>query len=371
MTPRVVHVVLSLEIGGLEVLVLHMARAAMMRGETASIVCLDRGGPLVERARNEGIDVHVLARKGSILDRDALTELRSILIKGNANIVHTHNIEAMFYGGLASRGLSGCKVVHTQHGIPVPFSLKNRIKSAFASRQVDRFVCVSRDVQTYLERFRLFRGLPYQTIRNGIDTGVFRPDSVRRQKIRDTLNIADSDIVLICVARLSGVKNHRRLLSVFDQLDHHSTRYRLLLVGDGPLVDDIQEAIDASYHGNLIRMLGERHDIDALLSASDVFVLTSDSEGISVSVLEAMSSGLVPVVTRVGGNPEIVDDGQNGYCIEPGREDNFVQKIDGLGKDHELRKTLSRHARSMVMSHFSLDKMIDSYRKIYVDLCDE
>jgi len=370
MAPRVVHVVLSLEIGGLEVLVLQMARATVQRNEPCTIVCLDRGGPLVERARHEGIDVHVLGRKGSTIDRKALAGLRSILSRGDVNIVHTHNIEAMFYGSLASLGMRRCNVVHTQHGIPVPFSPKNRIKSGLSSRRVSRFVCVSRDVQEYLERFWLFRGLPYQAIRNGIDTGVFRPDVARRQKNREALNIAESDIVLICVARLSEVKNHRRLISVFDQLDHESTRYHLWLVGDGPLADVIRKAIDASHYGDRIRMLGERHDIDTLLSASDLFVLASDSEGISVSVLEAMASGLVPVVTRVGGNPEIVDDGHNGYCVEPDREDVFAQRINRLGSDHLLRNTLSRQAQSMVVNEFSLEKMIDSYRDIYLELCN-
>ena len=369
MTTHVVHVVLSLEIGGLEVLVLQMARAAIQAGRPSTIVCLDRGGPLVDRARESGINVHVLNRKESILDRETLGALRAILSRLDANtIVHTHNIEALFYGSFASFGLKNCGLVHTQHGIPVPFLWKNRIKSGVFSRCVDRFVCVSEDVQKYLEQFRLFRGLPYCTIRNGIDTGIFRPDPAKRAETRSGLNIAESDTVLICVARLSKVKNHRRLLSIFNQLDHGSISYQLLLVGDGPLASTIQEMVNTSPQKNRIHVLGERHDTDALLSASDIFTLTSDSEGISVSILEAMASGLTPVVTRVGGNPEIVDDSKNGYCISPGREDLFVQKINTLGSDPELRKSLSRNARAMVENNFSLEKMITAYKDIYVEL---
>lgn len=371
MSLRVAHIVLSLEIGGLEVLVYELANALVKKGHHCTIYCLDSLGTLAGKAGQDGIDVVLIGRKQGSIDFQALKRLYSGLHQNRISVVHTHNIEPLFYGSIASLFLPGAKVIHTQHGIPAPFRRNNRIKARLSGLFVDRFVGVSVNTSNFAADSRWIRPGKIITILNGINTEKFRPDPERRRTTRQKLSIPESMYVLICVARLSEIKNHARLLTVFKLLKESVPNSCLLLVGGGPLQTSIENNIDNLGLHNDVRMLGESLEIAELLSASDTFVLTSDSEGISVSILEALSSGMPAVVTDVGGNSEIVKNGYSGFCIPPQNIDAIVNKLELISADPELRNTLAVNARSHVVNNFSINSMIAAYISLYKVLSND
>jgi len=363
---RIAQVVLSLEMGGLEVLVFQLAKALTEAGHDCVIFCLDAPGILAAEARKSGIEVVVLNRRQAIVDFSVLLELHKQFRQGGFNIVHTHNIEAMFYGAVAASFSKKTSVIHTQHGIPTPFGFKQRIRAKFSTLFIDRLIGVSKDVSSYLQRKHL-GATRHQigTVLNGIDTLRFKPDPDLKLQSREAMSISVSGFVLICVARLSEVKNHKRLLTIFNETRKEFPDTTLLLVGDGPMREEIKKTITDLDLGKQVRLLGEVLDVKSLLAAADVFVLASDSEGISVSILEAMSTGLVPVVTQVGGNSEIVSNGNNGYCIPKEDIEGFSASLVSLARDPDMREKFSSRARKSVENHFSLSSMVSSYQRIY------
>lgn len=368
MALKVAQVALSLEVGGLEVLVYHLAKRLKAQGHDCTIFCLDTLGSLGERALGEGIDVQCIGRRGGVLDLATIRHLRRLIRAGGYSVVHTHNMEAMFYGALAALFAGPSGVIHSQHGLPSPFAAANRLKGRLAAGCVDRFVTVSQDVNRFVTDHHLVRPGKTLTILNGIDTDHFTPDPEAHREIRTRLAIGDSDPVLICVARLSEIKNHLRLVTQFVELAKRQPRCRLLLVGDGPMRDSIESAIQSAGLHDRIVLCGEQMEIAAYLAAADLFVLTSDSEGISVSILEAMSCGLPPVVSCVGGNREIVHDGENGYCIPLERIEQLPTLVDDLLSDTSRMQSMSRKARDTVVEGFSISAMVDSYLAEYQGL---
>jgi len=367
---NIAHVVLSLEVGGLEVLVIEMAKSLVRQGHSCTIYCLDKTGSLAQEARAAGVEVILISRTSGFADFGAIARMRNSFRARKHSIIHTHNVEPMFYGAFAAFGIRPIRIVHTQHGIPTPFAYLNRLKARVSGFFVDRFIGVSENsTQFAIESGWISRNKAL-TILNGINTSRFCPDSFKRKEIRQALGLSDRALVAICVARLSPVKNHARLIQIFKQLieSAHNTDLTLLLIGDGECRLAIETQIADFRLSANIRLLGEVHDTDKYLAAADVFVLSSDSEGISVSILEAMASGLPVIVTDVGGNHEIVSDGETGYLVPIDNLSLYPSRIETLISNPSLRESFSCRARERVVQHFSLDAMVSSYRKVYMDL---
>jgi glycosyltransferase involved in cell wall biosynthesis len=258
-------------------------------------------------------------------------------------------------------------VVHTQHGLPVPFGRLQRWKVAAVRSAVRAFVGVSEEVTSLGLRSGWFVKERTRTIANGVDVEVFRPDREARQRVRHDLGIPAGDLVVMSVARLAAVKDQVTMLQGFAASALARTGH-LLLVGEGPERSRLEGEIARLGMAGRCRLLGERTDVRDLLTAADVFVLTSRSEGISISLLEGMASGLVPVVTAVGGNIELVradGPGANGLLIPPGDPGSLGQALGRLDADVGLRGRLGAAARATVRERFSDQAMMEQYVAAY------
>jgi glycosyltransferase involved in cell wall biosynthesis len=365
--PVIVHVVLSLDIGGAEMLVARMVRSLQERGFRPHVVCLDAEGALAAPVRQAGIPVTCVGRRPGIMDVVCVTRLRRLLADVRPAVVHTHDYEACFYGGCAAGLAGGVPVVHTQHGLPVPFGWKQRWKVGALRGRVRTFVGVSEEVTALGLRSGWFIADRTVTIANGIDVEAFRPDPARRRRVRHELGIPEGDLVVISVARLAAVKDQPTLVRGFaaSPVSRHG---HLLIVGEGPEREHIQDEITRLGMADRIQLLGARSDVRDLLSAADVFALTSRSEGISVSLLEGMASGVVPVVTAVGGNTELVQsDGpaRNGLLIPAGSAESLADALRQLAGDADLRTRLAAAAQATVRERFSDKVMMARYVALY------
>lgn len=193
---------------------------------------------------------------------------------------------------------------------------------------------------------------------NGVDTAVYRPGS--GEAIRASLGIAEDAFVIGIVARLDAIKDHPTLLSSYAAVRQRLPASRLIVVGDGPERERLQSTAPA---GTLF--LGDRTDVPQIMRTFDLFVLPSANEGISNTILEAMASGLPVIASRVGGNPELVEDGETGSLFQVGDSTALASLILDYAVSQGLRAERGAASRERVVGKFSIAAMVAGYRAVW------
>lgn len=362
---RVLHVCSSLRIGGLERDVVEMVRSAPGVGLKADVAVLESGGELERDAKSHGARVFAL-NKGGGLDANLVVRLRSLVRRGGYDLIHAHNQGSMLYAGLAGR-LAAKPVVGTRHGASMvglawQAAPRYRLLSRIVGRLCRYTICVGCDS---LRVAREIDRLPESRLRliyNGVDTNIFRPDKTARQAARAELGWHEDTVVLISVARLSPEKDP--LLAV-DAMGLAGPGSVLVFVGDGDLRGGLEARADALGLSNRVMLLGIRHDVPRLLAGADVFVNSSLSEGVSLSILEGMSTGLAVAATNVGGTGEIVDHGVSGLLSSANDPTAMGASLHKLIAGADLRQAMGRAGRQMVIDRFSLENMARQYAQLY------
>lgn len=363
---RVVHIVHSLEVGGLENGVVNLVNGPVP-GIRHAIVCLKTAGPL--RARlDEGVDVFVVG-KGRGHDPRAVLRLLRILRQLRPDVVHSRNW-ATFDAVLAARLARVPTVIHGEHGreISDPHGLhsrRNRVRRMCA-RLVDRFVTVSDDLRRWLITQV---GIPERKvvrIHNGVNTTRFAPAESLAQRAR--IGLGPDQPVIGTVGRLDPVKDQATLIRAFAHARQSHPQTTLLIVGDGPGRAELLRLTASLELGQQVRFLGERADIPDLLRGLDVFVLASIAEGISNTLLEAMATGLPLVATNVGGNPELVEDGVNGLLVPPQEPATLSSALALYLDDPHLRAVHGKASRQRAVATFPLERMRAAYSTLYTSL---
>ncbi len=369
MALRIVHVIDSLKVGGLENGVVNLING-LADDFTHTVVCVSELGAFRERLR-PGIEVLALGR-GQRRDRWVLLRLARTLRRLRPAIVHSRNwptIEAI----PAARSAGVPLVIHAEHGREATDpegenQRRNRVRR-WLSPLVDRFVTVSLDLRRWLvERV----GLPETklvTILNGVDTHRFTDEA--REAGRRALGVSEGEQVVGTVGRLDPVKDHAGLLTAFARVKAEQPGASLIVIGDGPCRKELEDLAAALRLTPGVHFLGERTDVPLLLKGMDLFVLPSIAEGISNTILEAMASGLPVVATCVGGNPEVVEDGVTGALVPPRDPATLARAIVGYLQDPYLRAVQGKAARQRAVDQFDLEQMMGAYRNLYVSLARE
>lgn len=354
----VVHVVHSLGVGGLENGVVNLVNGNW-RGLRHAIICLTTAGPLRARLRSE-VEVFVIGKRPG---HDLLSVLRlaRLLRRLRPRLVHSRNW-ATFDAVIAARLARVGAVVHGEHGrdITDPNGLdrrRNRIRRMCAPL-VDRFVAVSADLRRWLvERVGIATD-KVLTIPNGVDTERFAPSECGVPRAADRL-------VVGTVGRLDPVKDHVELLRAFHRVRARGRDAILLIVGDGPCRRDLEREVIALGLEARVVLVGEGSDVPDMLRGMDVFVLPSIAEGMSNTVLEAMATGLPIVATRVGGNPELIDDGVTGRLVPSRDPDALASALLDYLDDPYLRTIHGKSARERAVETFGLARMRAAYADLY------
>jgi glycosyltransferase involved in cell wall biosynthesis len=281
------------------------------------------------------------------------------------DIVHCHNIGALFYGSIGSKLARTSGTLYTAHGV---YSANRLGKLRFARYMpIDRVVTVSEDAREAMLSSGHFDPDAVQTLPNGIDIDLFNMD-VDRHALKEELGLPEGVPVFGIVARLSWEKEHKTLLDAMAMLSSEIASSILVVVGDGPIRAELeQHAVDAGV-ADRVYFLGERRDVPKLLQVFDVFVLSSRLEGLSLTLLEAAAAGLPIVATNVGGNSEVVVDGNTGFIVEPGDPGALAEAMSKVGSDPELARSMGKLGRKRVIEQYSLDAMVRRYDKIYHEL---
>jgi glycosyltransferase involved in cell wall biosynthesis len=359
----VMQVVLSLAPGGTERLVVELATRLAHRFRMP-ICCLDEAGEWAEDLSRLGIPVTSLQRQPGFHPTLGVRLARVAAAHG-ATILHCHHYSPFVYGRIAALVSPRLQLVFTEHGrlSDGPPALKRRIANTLVGRSVAPMFAVSAALRTHMlaEGFSADR---VAVIHNGIDPGPVAGPAARR-RARIALGIAPDTFLVGTAARLDPVKDLAVLVNAVAALRARIPSARLVIVGDGPERGALEAAIRE--HGALdaMQLIGYRSDVRDLLPAFDVYVNSSISEGVSLTILEAMAASLPVVATSVGGTPEVVVDGVTGILVEPRRPDLIAQALIQLAENPFHARDLGTAGRARLEERFTIDRMIRDYEHAY------
>jgi sugar transferase (PEP-CTERM/EpsH1 system associated) len=368
---RLAHLVLGLNVGGLERVVLRLLERTP-RDCFAPVVCaLEGAGALAPELARMGVPLALIPRRPG-LDPQLAVRLSAWMLAEGIELVHTHNPSPHLYGALAAalaRGASlrsrAPRVVHTKHGRNTPRARRKVLANRLASSLTDRIAAVSEDARAVAIEVEGVAPAKVVTILNGVDPEEFRPGDAAPARAR--LGVPAGGFHVGCVARLSPEKDHATLLEGFASLVARRPGAHLTLVGDGPLRQWLEEEARRLGLGEAVTFAGTRGDVAEILPAFDVFALASRTEGISLTLIEAAAVGLPVVATRVGGNPEIVREGETGALVPPGDAGALAAALEAMGARAD-RDEMGRRGRARVVERFGVDRMAQAYAALYSEV---
>lgn len=362
--PLIAHVVYRFDYGGLENGIVNLVnRMPSSRFSHAIVALTGHGEEFASRVDRDRVPiVSVDKRRGK--DLPAYGRMWRILRRLRPAIVHTRNLGTLDMQWVAlAAGVR--RRVHGEHGWDAvdprgvsPRSL--RLRRACAP-VVQQYVAMSRDIASWLSRDVGVAGRRVRQIYNGVDTEKFHP-----RVASHGASVASDAVTVGTVGRLDPIKNQAELLRacarILDRRPEYRSRLRLIIVGDGPLREDLAGLASELRLGDVVTMPGARSEVPDIMRSMDIFVLPSINEGISNTILEAMATGLPVVAGRVGGNPELVVDGVTGTLYEAGQLDAAIERYLG---DPARRADHGDAGRARAVGTFSLDGMIRAYMDLY------
>jgi glycosyltransferase involved in cell wall biosynthesis len=347
---NVVHVTLGLDVGGQEKLLVEMARHADRERFRLHVVSLTTRGLLAGDIEAAGWPVTALeAPQG--LRPGIVARLARLFRRLRADVVHTHDDRPNIYGAPAGK-LAGCRVIHTRHHQGTRLTARQRWLIRGVSAFDDRFVCISDDSARWAVRQGVARRKVCVRL-NGIDLSRFAYSG------------SDPGGPAVIVARLSPEKSIDTLLRAVPVVLATCPDFRLEVAGDGPCREALAALAAELRLGDRVRFLGTVGDVPALLARARLFVLSSLTEGVSLTLLEASARGLPIVATAVGGNPEVVADGITGLLVPAASPDALAGCVLRLWGDVALRTRMGEAGRKRVEERFDVRRMVAAYEAMY------
>jgi glycosyltransferase involved in cell wall biosynthesis len=366
--PTIGQVLHTLDVGGAEVLAARLAR--QLGGPYRFVFfCLDGLGPLGEELRRVGCQVEVLQRRPGV-DPQCIFRLANLFRREQVAVVHTHQYTPFFYAAAARLLHQRPAILLTEHGRHYPDypRPKRQVINRLLLWRRDRVVAVGEAVRTALIANDGFPSNRVGVIYNGIDLAPFAAATDTRGTVRKELGLDNKDFIIAQVARLDYLKDHATALRAMDLVRRRRPTARLALIGEGPELGPIQRMIQELDLAAHVRLLGLRRDIARVLPAADLFLLSSISEGIPLTVIEAMVARLPVVCTRVGGVPEVVEEGSTGLLAPSGDHADLAEKICQLAGNPDLRLAMGLRGRERAMSFFSEQRMQEQYGRLYEEM---
>jgi glycosyltransferase involved in cell wall biosynthesis len=298
----------------------------------------------------------------------ALRCLRRMVLEQGFDIIQSQHESSDVFNALLPRGPAHAARISNRRDTGFLKSARLRAASRLLNRRYDRIVAPSRAILDAVASTEGARADRMLCIPNGVDTDRFQPvDMEERATLRQALGLPGDTLLVGCVGSLTAVKRHEDLLEGFAHVRHALPNAHLLLVGDGPLKDAISARAAAPDLNGHVHMLGQIRDVHQLLQSLDMFVLASETEGLSNAILEAQACGLPVIATRVGGNPELID-AECGELIPVGEPTQLAEAMLGLLRDPGKRAHMGKQARQRTVHNHSLDGMAHSYDALYREL---
>ncbi len=320
-----------------------------------------------EASVSPSVDIRYLPC-GAVHSRSGIRAYRALkrrILDEGFHLIQSQHENADVINALLPRGPLDAIRISNRRDTGFLKSRKLRLASRLLNHRFDRIVAPTTAVLDAVAATEGAARRRMLCIPNGVDASRFRPtDATSRTRTRTALGILPGTPLVGCVADLFDVKRHVDLIDAFAQVRAEIPQARLVLIGDGPLRSAIEKRARDRRITDAVHLLGSRKDIDALLPALDLFVLASDTEGMSNAILEAQACGLPVIATEVGGNTDLVDS-TCGQLVAPRDPDALAAAMLALLRDADLCKRMGVAARDRVTSKHSLEAMAHAYASLY------
>ena len=356
---KIVHVVYSLEVGGAEVLVAQLCRAQRANGHQVSICAYSRLGAIGEALASEGFPIFVPGEA-----HPARTMLRYLqhFRRIRPDVVHCHNPAPTLQAALPGRLAGAHCVLSTRHSlVEPPYDRNAELKFSAIARLACDWVVGICDITC--DNLRGAPGVPRQKIvrvYNGVAP-------LERTAPTPELTSPDPEqtFTLLFVGRLAAIKDLKTLLRGFARAHEILPFLRLWIVGDGHVRAELEALASELRLTNHVQFWGQRMDTAAFFSAAGCFVMSSVSEGLPMSLLQAMSLGIPAITTDIGGMAEVLRLSQNGLLTPVGDGEAYAEAIVQIASDPALRSHFSANALTAFHQHFTLEQMDRAYMELY------
>lgn len=369
--PLIAHVIFRLAVGGLENGLTNLINLIPEDRYRHAIVCITHATNFRERIERPNVEIIELNKKDG-KDPAVYWRMWTALKTLRPDIVHTRNANAIEFQFIAA--LAGARHrIHGEHGWDMHdidgTSRKYRMLRKLLSPLVHQFIAVSQDLESYLIDSLGVKLEKVEQINNGVDFAKIRQRALEDCRPPWCYEMDEDPLVIGTVGRMQTVKNQILLVRVFSKIVESRpelrNRLRLLMVGDGPLQDEITRELKRRGIFDLAWLPGAREDVAALMAKIDVFVLPSINEGISNTILEAMALGIPVVATRVGGNKEVVMQDETGMLVALDDVAEMAAAILQYVAEPELRLAHGNAGRRIVEERYSLERMVNGYLSVY------
>ena len=364
---RVAHFVTSFELGGVQSVVDNLAHAQVREGFDVMVCGLV--GPVVDYNLSGNLEEHLQYIQFGWPRANYLRGLSAIikfLRQNKIQILHTHPGTLSRLAGI----LAGVPViVSTIHTSMTKSNFAIHAFNKWLACHTSAFVANSKSTQEY---FTSLLGLPTNLVKriyNGVDTKRFRNVTQDCTNIREKYKIPDDTTVVVTTSRLHPDKGIDILISAAVIVLKIMPTMIFLIVGDGECRQKLKKQAELYGIEKAVHFLGARNDVRPFLESSDIFVLPSAfREGFGMSIVEAMAMGLPVVGTRLGGIPEIIEDGVNGLLVPPRDANSLARAIIRLEESPELATRLAQNGQQMTLEKFTQERMFNQYQELYYSL---
>lgn len=359
---RILQLIGDLDPGGAENVVVNLTKGLKAFNYKVAISSRKEGS-LIQSL--DGIPTFILSKKG-LVDWRYLLTLCHIILKHKIDLIHSHLFGNNLYGFLAAV-LTRRSTILTIHGEDCFNSKKRLLFYWLASPFVSKIVAVSKPLYRQLIEDLSIKKEKVVLIKNGIDTSLFCKmiDLNKKEK----LGLPIKAPVIGAIGNIKPVKGYDTLLNAAVYISREVPEARFIIVGGAYQYEacfkDLKALTVEKGLQDKVYFLGKSDDVKDILHILDVYVLPSRSEGISIALLEAMASGRPIVATKVGGTPDIIEDGNTGLLIPPEDPSSLASAIIQLLKNKSLSKSLGQQAKLVAEKEFNVNSMVEKYSALY------
>jgi glycosyltransferase involved in cell wall biosynthesis len=360
---KILHIVEDLNIGGLEKVVESIVTEIDKNKYEVQVWCLTKGGEIADELISKGIRVKILGLN-SYHNPFQVVKLAIHLKKSKFDIIHSHGYFANVFGRLAAiLTMIPVRIAHV-HTTNYNLSKRNITTEFVFSLFTKKIICISNSVKQFVEKDLGIDTKKTCLIYNGCR--INDSDKAKKKIDRRSLGISKDDFVIITVASLVRHKGHQVLIDAVCILARSYQNLRLLIVGDGPLRDSLNTYVKALQLSEKIIFTGEKENVFPLLKLADIFVLSSITrEGLGMALIEAMAVGLPLIGSRLGGIPEIIKHGVNGFLFSQGNAEELAESIEKLIKNKEMAVNLGERGKEIFREKFTCQKMTKNIEQLY------
>lgn len=363
---KILHVTFNMGIGGTEQVIRQIIENSDQSLFIHEILCIDgEVGSLGRDLTEKGVHIELVQREPGT-DLKLLRFVRRLIRERDIGVVHGHQYTPYFYGVLGAVG-TGAKVIFTEHGrfFPDRHNFKRRLINPLLTRITENITAISAATANAVAKYEYIDRSKIKIIYNGIKK--IDPQEFCRKDLLLDLGLTDDNCRYIgTISRIEPIKNQSMMIEAFFKVRQQVSDLKLILIGDGEKLPELKELVKSLGIEKDVVFTGFLDNPQRYIGLFEMFLLSSFSEGTSMTLLEAMSLSKPCVVTDVGGNPEIVVDGKTGVVVPSDDSDKFSHAILTLLHDEKIMQAYGEEGGNRFFQKFTAKYMINNYQKLYL-----